>query len=57
MVATHARDRIGTSPWYNDKDVLIACDVAQLRNGNNITENTAFGERGMANKVRSDLPS
>src|SRR5688572_24340269 len=26
----HARDRIGTGPWYNAKGVLIASSVAEL---------------------------
>src|SRR5438445_768018 len=27
---THARDRIGTGPWYNVKGVRMAANVAQL---------------------------
>ena len=31
----HARDRIGTGPWYNAKGVMIATGVADLHSDNN----------------------
>lgn len=43
----HARDRIGTGPWFNAKGVLIASDVEDLHSAkNNITKETALTEKG-----------
>jgi hypothetical protein len=57
VAATHARDRIGTGPWYNAKGMLIARDVAHLHNGNNISKETALDERGTVLKGRGDTPN
>lgn len=54
---THARDRIGTGPWYNAKGVLVARDVAHLHNGNQISKTTALDERGNPIKGRGDTPN
>jgi hypothetical protein len=44
---THARDRIGTGPWYNVKGVLIASSVADLHSDKaNINNDTALDEQG-----------
>jgi hypothetical protein len=43
----HARDRIGTGPWYNAKGVLIASNVAELHSEKaNINNDTALDEQG-----------
>ena len=43
----HARDRIGSGPWYNAKGVLIASNVAELHSDKaNINNDTALDERG-----------
>ena len=44
--AVHARDRIGSGPWYNARGVLIAKDVEQLHSDNNINKETALSEKG-----------
>jgi len=53
----HARDRIGSGPWYNAKGVLIASDLAQLHDGNRIGKETALDERGNVVKGRGDTPN
>src|SRR5436190_10427554 len=35
--AVNAKDRIGRGPWQNAKGTVIAKDVAELHNGNNLT--------------------
>jgi hypothetical protein len=55
--AVHARDRIGSGPWFNAKGALIARDVAHLHNGNNIGKAAALDERGNAIKGRGDTPN
>jgi hypothetical protein len=43
----HARDRVGTGPWYNAKGVLIASNVAELHSDKaNINNDTALDEQG-----------
>ncbi len=53
----HARDRIGTGPWFNAKGVLIARDLAHLHNGNALDKTTALDERGNVVKGRGDQPN
>ena len=53
----HARDRIGKGPWFNAKGVLVAADVAQLHNGNNINKQTALSENGASVNGRGDTPN
>jgi hypothetical protein len=55
--AVHARDRIGKGPWYNAKGVLIAKDVAQLHDGNNINKQTALTEKGAMVNGRTETPT
>jgi hypothetical protein len=57
VAAVHARDRIGTGPWFNAKGQLIARDLNHLHNGNNISKETALDERGNAVKGRGDTPN
>jgi hypothetical protein len=54
---THARNRIGTGPWYNAKGVMIARDVNHLHNGNNLNKQTALTETGEVVKGRGDTPN
>src|SRR5262245_33829184 len=43
----NARDRVGSGPWYNVKDVLIAQNVAELHSDKaNINNDTALDEQG-----------
>jgi hypothetical protein len=47
MPDVHARDRIGSGPWYNAKGVLIASNVAELHSDKaNINNDTALDEQG-----------
>ena len=47
MPDAHARDRIGSGPWYNAKGVLIAANVAELHSDKaNINNDTALDEQG-----------
>ncbi len=44
--AVHARDRIGTGPWYNAEALLIAADVDALHSdNNNVNKERATTER------------
>ncbi|KAA2235503.1 hypothetical protein [Salinarimonas soli] len=55
--AVNARDRIGKGPWRNAKGAVIAKDVAELHDGNNLTKDTALDERGEPVKGRGDQPN
>jgi hypothetical protein len=55
--STHARERIGTGPWYNANGQLIARDLEHLHNGNNLTKETALDERGKLVNGRGDTPN
>jgi hypothetical protein len=44
--AVHARDRIGSGPWYNVKGELIASNVDELHGTNKISKQTALTEKG-----------
>ena len=47
MPDVHARDRIGSGPWYNAKGALIASNVAELHSDKaNISNDTALDEQG-----------
>ena len=52
-----ARDRIGRGPWRNAKGVVIANDLAQLHDTNNLTKQTALTERGEVVNGRGDTPN
>jgi hypothetical protein len=44
--AVHARDRIGSGPWYNAGGILIAANLEQLHSGESkISKETAVTER------------
>jgi len=54
----HARDRIGTGPWYNAKGVLIARNVEDLHSAHNtISKETALDETGQLVNGRGDTPN
>jgi hypothetical protein len=54
----NARDRIGTGPWHNAKDVLIAKDVTALHGGANaISKATGLTEKGQPVNGRGDRPN
>lgn len=54
----HARDRIGTGPWYNAKGMMIAKNVEDLHSGhNNISKETALDEQGRLVNGRGDTPN
>ena len=56
--AVHARDRIGSGPWYNAAGVLVARDVAHLHSDdNNLTKQTALTESGEVVNGRGDDPN
>lgn len=56
--AVHARDRIGSGPWYNARDVMVARDVADLHSEhNNLTKETQLTERGDMVNGRGDRPN
>lgn len=56
--AVHARDRIGTGPWYNHAGVLIAKDVDDLhREHANLTKATILTEKGDTVNGRGDQPN
>ena len=45
--AVHARNRIGTGPWYNAKGVMIAKDVDDLHSDkNNLKRATQLSDKG-----------
>ncbi len=57
VASVNARDRIGTGPWYNAKGQLIASDLHNLHEGNNISKETALDEKGNIVRGRGDTPN
>lgn len=63
--AIHARDRIGSGPWYNAKGQQVALNVAHLhgdvlsaaRLGNNLSRTTALTEKNDPVKGAGDKPN
>lgn len=54
----HARNRIGTGPWYNAKGVKIAKNVEDLHSDhNNLNKETALDEKGQIVNGRGDTPN
>jgi hypothetical protein len=53
----HARDRIGSGPWYNAKGVRIASNVAELHSAANINKDTGLDERGQPINDRTMKPN
>jgi len=58
VTVLHARERIGTGPWYNSKGELIAKSLADLHgNSNNLNKQTALTEKGETIKGVGDTPN
>lgn len=55
--AIHARDRIGTGPWYNHDGVVIARTLDELHGENNLTKETQLSEQGNIINGRGDTPN
>lgn len=54
----HARDRIGSGPWYNAKGEMIAQDIAELHSeNNNLNKQTALDENGQMVNGRTEKPN
>ena len=55
--AINARDRIGRGPWHNAKGVLVARNVDELHEENNLNKQTALTEKGEVVNGRGDTPN
>lgn len=56
--AVHARDRIGSGPWYNHAGDLIAQDATALHSeAANLTKQSILTERGQMVNGRGDSPN
>jgi hypothetical protein len=55
--AVNARDRIGRGPWQNAHGVVIARDIDELHEHNNLTKQTALTELGTMVNGRGDTPN
>ena len=56
--AVHARDRIGTGPWYNAHGVQIAASVTDLHSEQaSLTKATVLTEKGDTVNGRGDRPN
>jgi hypothetical protein len=55
--AVHARDRIGSGPWFNAKGMMVARSVDHLHSGSFVNKETALDERGNGIKGRGDTPN
>jgi hypothetical protein len=55
--AIDARDRIGQGPWHNAEGVVIANDLEELHDTNNLDKDTALTERGEVVNGRGDSPN
>jgi hypothetical protein len=56
--AVHARDRIGSGPWYNAKGVMVAQSVADLHSDNNkLSKENSLTESGEVVNGRGDQPN
>ena len=54
----HARDRIGSGPWYNAKGIEVASSVDNLHSDdNNLTKETVLDENGDVVSGRGDTPN
>ena len=56
--AVNARDRIGSGPWYNANEIMIAESVDNLHSeDNNLTKETQLDEKGEMVNGRGDDPN
>jgi hypothetical protein len=58
QAVVHARDRIGSGPWYNAKGVLVAQDVDVLHSDANLLgKANSLNEKGEPVNGRGDTPN
>lgn len=58
QAAMHARDRIGSGPWYNAKGVRVAMNIAELHSATTgLAKATSLTERGDVVNGRGDTPN
>jgi hypothetical protein len=57
VAAVHARDRIGSGPWFNAKGMMVARGLDHLHDGPFLSKETALDERGNVIKGRGDTPN
>ena len=55
--AVNARDRIGQGPWVNANGQVVARDLNQLHNGNNLNKDSALDEVGKPVNGRTERPN
>lgn len=55
--SVNARDRIGNGPWQNFQGAIIASNIEELHNNNNINKQTALTEKGHIINGRGDTPN
>jgi len=56
--AVHARDRIGSGPWFNAKGVQVAASVDDLHSDNNkLSKENSLNEKGEVVNGRGDDPN
>jgi hypothetical protein len=54
----HARDRVGTGPWYNGKGVMVAENVDDLHSDDNkLSKENSLNEKGEMVNGRGDSPN
>ena len=54
----HAKDRIGSGPWFNAKGVQVAANVADLHSDNNkLSKENSLTEKGTVVNGRGDKPN
>ncbi len=54
----HAKDRIGSGPWFNAKGVQVAANVADLHSDNNkLSKENSLTEKGATVNGRGDTPN
>jgi hypothetical protein len=54
----HAKDRIGTGPWFNAKGVQVAASVADLHSdANKLSKENSLNEKGEVINGRGDTPN
>jgi hypothetical protein len=54
----HAKDRIGSGPWFNAKGVQVASNVADLHSDNNkLSKDNSLTEKGAVVNGRGDKPN
>jgi hypothetical protein len=57
VAAENARDRIGEGPWQNAERTVVAANVDELHDTNNLDKSTALDENGEQVNGRGDEPN